>query len=496
MLFPYYSIRFIFTGMGKLRRKFLKRLRFSITFKITSVYAVILTLILLTLNLVIMGGATAYLGMEASDIMYKDSGMIVSFLAGTRELPEENIKKLSALDNVNISIFDEKKNLMFTTQKDRSAVLFYDDSNSSNISTSKGNYRLVPVENKVYDNNNQYTRSSYWFKVAFGKTAEFNSQNIYIQITDDLAKEYLSLVILFVVLISITVVFIIIILILGSSASKKMLRPIDSMTKTVKNITINALDTRLDISGSQDELKDLAETFNSMLDRIQQAYELQNQFVSDASHELRTPISVIQGYTNLLDRWGKEDKEVLEESITAIKTEAENMKDLIEKLLFLARGDKNTQKVEKENFYINELIDEIVKETKLIDSSHVITSDINEAIMINADRKLIKEALRIFVDNSVKYTPDAGRITLNCLSQKTQTVITIEDTGAGISKEDLPNIFNRFYRADKSRTKETGGTGLGLAIAKWIVLKHKGTIEVQSKLNVGTKITVLLPIAG
>jgi signal transduction histidine kinase len=285
------------------------------------------------------------------------------------------------------------------------------------------------------------------------------------------------------------------ILIIGAATSKRLLKPVKVMTETVQNISISQLGTtRLDVSGSKNELKDLARTFNSMLDRLQLAYEQQNQFVSDASHELRTPISVIQGYAGLLDRWGKSDGQVLEESITAIRTEAENMKDLVEKLLFLARGDKDTQKLEKEEFYINELVDEIIKETKLIDTTHEVGCIRNEAILVNADRTLLKEAIRVFVDNSVKYTPEGGKIKLECYLDKGAAVVTIEDTGIGIPEKDLPKVFDRFFRADKSRTKETGGTGLGMAIAKWIVLKHGGTIKVQSKVNVGTKINVTLPI--
>jgi two-component system, OmpR family, sensor histidine kinase ArlS len=251
---------------------------------------------------------------------------------------------------------------------------------------------------------------------------------------------------------------------------------------------------RLDIKGSQNEFRDLAGTFNNMLDRLQSSYELQNQFVSDASHELRTPISVIQGYANLLDRWGKDDSKVLEESIAAIKSESEEMKDLIENLLFLARGDKDVQKVEKEYFYINELIDEVIKETKLVDDSHQIVCDRNESISIHADYSLLKEAIRIFMDNSLKYTNQGGRIEFKCYSRDNKAIISIEDTGIGIPKEDLPHVFDRFYRADKSRTKQTGGTGLGMAIAKWIVLRHGGTIKVQSEINVGTKIEVAIPI--
>lgn len=272
-----------------------------------------------------------------------------------------------------------------------------------------------------------------------------------------------------------------------------MLKPVEVMTKTVKNITINALDTRLDVSGSQDELKELAETFNSMLDRIQHSYEQQQQFVSDASHELRTPIAVIQGYANLLDRWGKNDQAVLEEAIGSIKTEAANMQELVEKLLFLARGDKNRLQIEKKDILLPELIDEVIKETKLITKNKNIFSQQCDNITLRADRKLLKEAIRIFVDNSIKYTPEGGNIIINCYAENAKAVLTVEDTGIGISAEDLPHIFNRFYRADKSRTKQTGGTGLGLAIAKRIIQLHDGTIKVNSILNQGTKVKVLLP---
>lgn len=287
---------------------------------------------------------------------------------------------------------------------------------------------------------------------------------------------------------------VILIAVVGAKASKRLLAPIETMTNMVKNISINKLDKRLDISGSKDELKDLAKTFNETLDRLENSVQLQNQFVSDASHELRTPIAVIQGYANLIDRWGKDDPKILEESIISIKDEADEMKNLVEKLLFLARGDKNTQKLEKNNFMLNVVMEEVIKETLMIDKTHKLINNQNEEILIYADRGLLKEAIRNFVDNSIKYTPEGGVITINSVLKKNAAVITIEDTGTGIAKEDIPNIFNRFYRADKSRTKASGGTGLGLAISKWIIDHHSGTIYVKSQLNVGTLIKVEIPL--
>ncbi|PKM90402.1 MAG: sensor histidine kinase [Firmicutes bacterium HGW-Firmicutes-12] len=286
------------------------------------------------------------------------------------------------------------------------------------------------------------------------------------------------------------------IILIGSSVSRRLLAPIKAMTKTVQEISFNQLDRRLDVSGSKNELKDLAQTFNDMLDRIQISVEQQKRFVSDASHELRTPISVIQGYTNLLARWGKDDRKVLEESISALRSEALNMNHLIEELLFLAREDSGTLKINREEFKLSEIITEIIYETNLIDTSHIFINEKNEEFFIKADKKLLKEATRIFMDNSIKYTPIGGIIKLNCYLKNDKGIISIEDTGIGISKEDLPYIFTRFYRADKSRTKITGGTGLGLTIAKLIIDNHNGKINVWSEFNKGTIFRIELPLSA
>lgn len=466
------SITLIPIFISGLYKYIAKRLHFSISFKITAVYAGIFTRTLFLLSLSLLGIFIAYSGNSSMDSMAKNFKLISYYLEGASNVPTKEIEVLAKLENINITLFDANRKLLFSTTKTEA---FYSKRNN--------NFMLI-------FNGSQLKEDS--FSLILNKNMQWNSKDIYIQINNTLSKEVSDSVILIIILSSLNVIFILFTIGSGSRASKKMLKPVENMTKTVKNITINALDTRLDISGSQDELKELAKTFNNMLDRIQQSYELQNQFVSDASHELRTPISVIQGYINLLDRWGKNDKAILDESIEAIKSESENMKTLIENLLFLARGDKSTQSFQLEPFYINDLIDEVVKETKLMDNHHEIANKNSDILQINADRKLLKQALRIFIDNSIKYTPEGGKIEINCVAQNQQVLITIEDNGIGISKEDLPNIFNRFYRADKSRTKETGGTGLGLSIAKWIILKHKGDIQVQSKINSGTKISIFI----
>ncbi len=263
--------------------------------------------------------------------------------------------------------------------------------------------------------------------------------------------------------------------------SKHSLKPVDDMIKEVKEISINDLNKRLDVSGVNNEFKDLAKTFNEMVSEIQVSMEKQNRFISDASHELRTPISVIQGYANLLSRWGKEDEEVLIESIEAIKDESNNMKKLIESLLFLARGEKNNNVIIKEDFNLKNLVDEIVKESIMIDNKHNIFTKNNEDVIINADKNLIKEAIRVFIDNSIKYTQEGGNIKINSFKSNKKVFISIEDNGIGIPKDDLERIFDRFYRVDKSRNKEINGFGLGLSIAKYIIDTHNGNIKIYSK---------------
>ncbi len=269
---------------------------------------------------------------------------------------------------------------------------------------------------------------------------------------------------------------------------------IKDLTGAISEIDANKLDSRISVDSSQSELKDLAAAINQMLNRINAAYQSQVRFVSDASHELRTPISVIQGYANLLDRWGKKDEKALQESIDAIKTEAQNMKELVEKLLFLARGDNETIQLHKEVLDASELVDQIVREAQLIDKSHEFHMELTPAY-INADRQLIKQAIRILVDNSIKYTPTGDEIILRVHDKDDSVHIVVQDNGIGIDAENLPHIFDRFYRSDQSRARETGGAGLGLSIAKWIIERHEGYFEVISRVNIGTRITIILPAA-
>lgn len=262
----------------------------------------------------------------------------------------------------------------------------------------------------------------------------------------------------------------------------------------IDGINASRLDTRIAVNSTQAELKNLASAINGMLDRIDESYRAQVRFVSDASHELRTPIAVIQGYASLLDRWGKSDPKALQESIAAIKSETDSMKLLVEQLLFLARGDNDTMILQMERFDASLLADQVLKETKMIDGGHDYLMQ-TESVWIEADEALIKQAMRILVDNAVKYTPAGGSIRISTGAQGGAARLTVQDDGIGIPPEAVPRVFDRFFRTDESRARATGGSGLGLSIAKWIAERHGGHMEVLSRESLGTRISIVLPLA-
>lgn len=452
----------IFSAFGSIFKSIGKRLRFSITLKLSALYTRLFAVILIIMSCIIAGVFYAYAYNNANEIVKNDIIIISDYIKLNMDLGAGVPAGIAKKDDIDLTVSSNDK-IIFNS-KDGS----FNTSGGSNVS-SRGN------------------------TISSKSTINYSGKSYKIEISKTLIKDNSDALLLFILLIIMDVIALIICFSIGYKNNRKMLLPVEDMTNIVKDISVKHLDTRLNVSGSADELKDLAETVNALLDRIQTAYEQQNQFVSDASHELRTPISVIAGYANLLGRWGKNDKAVLEESIQAIKNEAESMKNLIEKLLFLARSDKNRQRVEKQDFAINDLIYEILNETKLIDNKHNIVCIRNDQAVIKADRKLIKEAIRIFIDNSIKFTAQDGTINLNCFGYKTYVNIIIEDTGIGIAQKDLPYIFNRFYRSDSSRTKSSGGSGLGLSIAKWIIQKHSGTIIVESRIGLGTKFDIKFP---
>lgn len=259
---------------------------------------------------------------------------------------------------------------------------------------------------------------------------------------------------------------------------------------------INKLDPTAEahIHTGNSDLEGLEEAVNSLLDRMRESYLQQAQFVSDASHELRTPIAVIKGYAGMLDRWGKTDEKILDEAIAAINNESEHIGKLVEQLLFLARGDNGRQNVNMDVFSLSDMMKDVYSEYRLIDDKHEYICDINGEFMAYGDVSMIKQTVRILTDNAKKYTPEGGEIVLRVKRNvKGEVCVEVQDNGIGMNQTDIEHIFERFYRADPARSRDTGGCGLGLSIAKWIVDRHGGRFEVSSVVGIGTRMTVVLP---
>ncbi|HJV45241.1 MAG TPA: HAMP domain-containing histidine kinase [Bacillota bacterium] len=269
------------------------------------------------------------------------------------------------------------------------------------------------------------------------------------------------------------------------------LQPISQIIYTIKDIHWLGLSKRLEVSSqSRDEIYELSVTFNEMLDRIEEAFHSQKRFLADASHELRTPLTIIESYANLLRRWGAKDPEIQEEAIREIQSEAKHLKELTESLL-------NITDIEKGKMDQAEEIDLIPFFKRTIDPiRHVYHRTIKfqteqKRVLYKINEQRLKQILVIFLDNAIKYSEKDVEVKLTDLHDAIE--IRVIDKGIGIPEEDLPYIFDRFYRVDKVRSRETGGKGLGLSIAQSIVLRLGGTIQVLSEVGKGTEIVVRLP---
>ncbi len=297
----------------------------------------------------------------------------------------------------------------------------------------------------------------------------------------------------------------------GKDKARRLLEPLERISQTAQELsqarfdpeklhhledaigTVSPLAPDAKVLTGEKELQGLEEAVNGLLGRMHDSYVEQSRFVSDASHELRTPIAVIQGYADMLQRWGKEDESVLEEGITAIQTESAHMKKLIEQLLFLARGDSGRNQMVLEEIDLSQMMNEVYEESKMIHPDREWRLDTKESIQVYGEAAMLKQTARILVENAVKYTSDGDKISLRTRLKDGSPCFEVQDNGIGIKQEDLPHIFDRFFRSDPARSRATGGTGLGLSIAKWIVERHKGYFDVFSREEFGTRIGVVLP---
>ncbi|MFN0057870.1 MAG: sensor histidine kinase [Planctomycetota bacterium] len=273
----------------------------------------------------------------------------------------------------------------------------------------------------------------------------------------------------------------------------RALRPIEQIARTADEINANDLSRRIAVTGS-DEISRLAGTLNAMFGRLEESFARQTRFTADASHELRTPLAIVAGNVELALKQPRSVEEY-RETMEDIREAADRMRAVVEGLLTLARADANTLPLQLERCSLKSMADEIVRLlTPLAEVQRVaIAVEPGEDVHLRADPNRLRELISNLVTNAIRYNRAGGRVVVRVRGAAAAAELAVEDTGIGIPPADLPHIFERFYRADKARTREHGGTGLGLAISKWIVEAHAGTIAVTSELGVGTRFVVTLP---
>jgi len=274
------------------------------------------------------------------------------------------------------------------------------------------------------------------------------------------------------------------------------LKPIATITQTARAIALSkGFSRRLEHAGARDELGQLGATFNEMLASLEEAYSAQQRFIADASHELRAPLTAVEANLELLERKGANLPE--EERLAlamAARGEAKRMTRLVADLLALARADAG-QKVRMQRVELDRLLLEVYRDTKVLAKGIRLTVEEIDQVPLIADPDRLKQLILILVENALRYTPAGGEVALFLRKESGTATLQVADTGVGIATEDLPHIFERFYRADKARARDSAGTGLGLAIARWIVEEHGGEIAVESTTGHGSIFTVRLPLA-
>lgn len=447
----------------------MKRLKLST--KITWKYALIFTAILLIINFAVYLSTIFYTRLSASNEVQLVLSEVSKKITEGEKVTEESLQSSGVI-----------------------FPLYVEVSGTETRVTSMNNFSLIPVEGKYtlekrYDEGTEVSRNI----IATSEKVAGPDEVFTVIVVKDLSAFTFINSVTLVTLIIASVLGIFVSYVVGYFISKQSFSPILDMTKSAAAIGPGNIHDRIVGPPVQDELKELSETFNGLLDRLDDAYSKQAKFVSDASHELRTPLTVIKGYNDLLMRWGKDDPEILDEAIGAIRSETDNMSMLVENLLFIAKGENKKMQLIKKQFNIHELLEEISKDSTLsvADRKFPVLGDDFDVIQ---DRRMIKQLVRIFIENSVKFTREGSSISLEARKYDSFYKLVVSDEGEGIPKEDVDKIFERFYVADKARTKDKAGSGLGLSIAKWIVETHQGEIKVESTLGQGTKMIVTFPL--
>jgi heavy metal sensor kinase len=279
----------------------------------------------------------------------------------------------------------------------------------------------------------------------------------------------------------------------GIFLARRALKPVDKIAQTAQEIEENDLSERINVN-TKDELGRLAATLNAMIGRLERAFQRQKQFTSDASHELRAPLAVIEAESSLALQKERPPSDY-RQSLETISQESRQMSLLIEHLLTLARADAGKEQWNFGEVNLGRLITNLSADVEVLCQEKGLICQLGQTqdLVIKGDEARLRELFMNLMDNAIRYTPAPGTVSISLRQEGQTAVVAIRDTGVGIPGEDIPFIFERFYRVDKSRSRAEGGTGLGLAICRYIAEAHGGKIEVESQVGSGSTFSVWLP---
>jgi heavy metal sensor kinase len=285
----------------------------------------------------------------------------------------------------------------------------------------------------------------------------------------------------------------------GYFLARKSLAPVVEMATQAGHIGAATLHERLAVRNEKDELGHLARSFNDLLDRLDQSFERQRRFMADASHELRTPVAILRGEAEVALSQKSRPPEEYRDSLAVLHSEAQRLTHIVDDLFTLTRADAGQYPLEPRDFYLDELVADCVHSARSLALAKKITlaAEPAEESPIRGDETLIRRMILNLLDNAIKYTPEGGRVTVSCKLIRNQYALSFSDTGPGIPLELQPRIFERFFRADKARSRaetDGGGAGLGLSIARWIAEAHNGRLELTRSDASGSIFTAFLPV--
>jgi two-component system OmpR family sensor kinase len=286
----------------------------------------------------------------------------------------------------------------------------------------------------------------------------------------------------------------------GYFLARRSLAPVAAMGAQAERIGAVNLHDRLAVRNPNDELGRLAQTFNDLLDRLDQSFERQRRFISDASHELRTPVSILRGEAEVALSQLSRSPEEYRESLAVLHEEAQRLARIVEDLFTLTRADAGEYRLAHSDFYLDELVADCVRAARALAQAKNITLSVVAAneMPVHADEDLLRRMILNLLDNAIKYTPEGGNVTVTCNSAPDGYELSVTDSGPGIPVDMQSRIFERFFRVDRarSRTGRDGGAGLGLAIARWIAEAHLGRIELVRSDATGSTFTVCVPMSA